>query len=198
MKILSLNFNQKGIGTYRRSFYFSRELARAGHDVTMITVSRNSKFQRRITYKRDWCTESNKPIGDGPWIRQIEGPSWGHRLLPGWGSGPLDIWHRFFEILHGEFDVVIGFEHHPNVSWPVYLTKWQRPFLFISDWCDWFAGQSNQFLGWRLAQQLDAYFEEKIRLSAQVVSVTSRVLFQRALSLGIPASRVVHIPEGAA
>ena len=198
MKVLSLNFNQKGIGTYRRSFYFSREFARAGHDVTMVTVSRDSKFQRRISYKRDWCGESSEPTGDGPWIRQIEGPSWGYRFLPGWGSGPLDIWHRVFEILHGKFDVVVGFEHHPNVSWPVYLTRRRRPFLFVSDWCDWFAGQSNQFLGWRFAQRVDAYLEERIRLSAEVVSVTSRTLFQRAISLGIPMGQVVHIPEGAA
>jgi len=198
MKVLSLNFNQKGIGTYRRSFYFSRELARAGHDVTLVTVSRDSRFRRRLSYKRDWCGESSQPTGDGPWIRHIEGPSWGYRFLPGWGSGPLDIWQRFSEILNGDFNVVIGFEHHPNVSWPVYLTKWRRPFWFISDWCDWFAGSSNQFLGWKFAHRVDAYLEERIRLSAEVVSVTSRALFQRAVSLGVPPERLVRIPEGAA
>jgi glycosyltransferase involved in cell wall biosynthesis len=156
-----------------------------------MTVSHDLKFRRRISYKVEWAAEANEPSGEGPWIRQIEGPSWGYRFLPGWGSGPLDILHRFFEIIRSEFDAVIGFEHHPNVAWPVYLTKWACPFLFVSDWCDWYAGQSNQFRGSRIAHSVDAYLEDRIRLAAGMVSVTSRVLLDRALSLGIP-------PEGAA
>lgn len=198
MKILALNFNQKGIGTWRRSFYFSRELARAGHDVSLATVSRSSRFRRLISFKRDWIGEVQSPEGPGPWIRVIEGPAWGYRLLPGWGSGPLDIWGRTDEILRGDFDAVIGFEYHPNVSWPVYLTRLRRRYIFVSDWCDWFAGTSNEFRGWLLAQRIDRYLEEKIRTHAERVSVTSHVLFDRALSIGVPRSRVVQIPEGAA
>jgi len=198
MKILALNFNQKGIGTYRRSFYFSRELARAGHEVTLITVSRGSRFRRVVSFKRDWIGESAEAQGPGPWVKLIEGPAWGYRFLPGWGSGPLDIWQRVREILAGDFDVVLGFEHHPNVAWPVYLTQGRRPFAFVSDWCDWFGGASNYFHGWRIAHRIDSYFEENIRMKADRVSVTSRVLLNRALSLGIPREKVAQIPEGAA
>ena len=198
MKILTLNFNQKGAGTYRRSFYFSRELARAGHDVTMMTVSRNSQFRWSVAWKRDWIGESSEPRGEGPWFRLIEGPAWGYRALPGWGSGPLDIWGRILELRSGNYDAVVGFEYHPNVSWPVYLTQRWKGFRFISDWCDWFGGSSNQFRGWKIAHRLDSYLEEKIRYRAQRLSVTSKVLFDRALSIGIPANIVVHIPEGAA
>lgn len=198
MKVLALNFNQKGVGTWRRSFYFSRELARAGHDVTLMTVSRSSRFRGTTSYKRDWIGESTQPLGLGPWVRLIEGPAWGYRLLPGWGSGPLDIWQRVREIFSGDFEAVLGFEHHPNVSWPVYLTQGRKQFSFFSDWCDWFGGNGNHFRGWRLAHRLDTYLEEKIRLRAQRVSVTSRVLFDRALSIGIPRERIVQISEGAA
>lgn len=198
MKILALNFNQKGAGTYRRSFYFSRELARFGHEVTMMTVSQGLKFRRRVSYKRDWIGEAREPSGDGPWIRLVEGPVWGYRLLPGWGSGPLDIWERIVEITEGQYDVVLGFEHHPNVSWPVYLTRGWKPFKFVSDWCDWYAGASNQFRGIQWAHKIDAFLEESIRRHAHRTSVTSRVLYDRALSIGISADRLKHIPEGAA
>lgn len=198
MRILALNFNQKGVGTYRRSFYFSRELARAGHDVTMMTVSHNSQFRSRVSWKRDWIGESSEPRGEGPWFRLIEGPAWGYRALPGWGSGPLDIWSRIQELRSGNYDAVVGFEYHPNVSWPVYLTRGWKGFRFVSDWCDWFGGSSNQFRGWKIAHHIDCHLEEKIRHRAERVSVTSRLLFDRALSIGIPANKIVHIPEGAA
>lgn len=198
MKIVALNFNQKGLGTWRRSFYFSRELARAGHDVTLMTVSRNSQFRWSLSWKRDWIGESSEPRGEGPWFRLIEGPAWGYRALPGWGSGPLDICGRILELRSGSYDAVVGFEYHPNVSWPVYLTQRWKGFRFVSDWCDWFGGSSNQFRGWKIAHRIDCHFEEKIRHRAERVSVTSRLLFDRAVSIGIPASRIVHIPEGAA
>lgn len=197
MKALLLNFNLKGVGTYRRTFYFSRELARRGCDATMITVSQTSQYRARTYYKRDWIGESETPSGPGPWVRVIEGPAVGYKWLPGWGSGPLDIWQRIREICTGNYDVVYGFEYHPNVAWPVYLTR-QKEYRFFSDWCDWFAGQSNLFRGIKLAHRIDAFFEERIRLLAEKVSVTSCVLRDRALSLGIPHERIVHIPEGAA
>jgi glycosyltransferase involved in cell wall biosynthesis len=197
MKILALNFTVKGIGTYQRAFYFSRELARAGHDVTLATVSRTSKYQPLISYKRDWIDESADPSGPGPWVRLIEGPSWGNRMLPGTGWGPLDIWTRFRELAWNNYDAVLGFEYQPNVSSPIYLTQRRKNYAFYSDWCDWFGGSSNRFRGWKLAHHIDSYWEEKIRFRAEKVSVTSAVLKQRALSIGIPPEKVVCIPQGA-
>jgi glycosyltransferase involved in cell wall biosynthesis len=198
MKILVLNFNIKGVGTYRRSFYFSRELARAGHTVTMVTVSRDSKYKPRMYYKRNWVGECDKVAGQGPWVRIIEGPALGHKWLPGWGSGPLDIALRIKEIMRGHYDIVYGFEYHPDVSWPVYLTRPLMHYRFLSDWCDWFAGSSNQFRGCKLAHQVDKILEEGIRTFADRVSVTSRVLWERAASLGISSDRICHIPAAAA
>lgn len=91
MRILALNFTEKGVGTYLRAFYFCRELARAEHKVTLATVSRTSRFRPAISYKRDWIGEFSEPHGAGPWIRLMEGPAWGNGLLPGTGWGPLDI-----------------------------------------------------------------------------------------------------------
>jgi len=198
MKVLVLNFNLKGIGTYRRSFYFSRELARHGHNVTMITVSRDSRFHPNVYYKRDWVGQSLQPTGEGPWVRMIEGPGLGYKWLPGWGSGPLDIWLRVKEILTGEYDVVYGFEYHPDISWPVYLTRSLRHYRFYSDWCDWYAGNSNRLRNWKIAHKIDGWMEERIRFLARKITVTSKTLYERARAIGIPESRIVHISEGAA
>ncbi|MGH9743099.1 MAG: glycosyltransferase, partial [Candidatus Acidiferrum sp.] len=109
----------------------------------------------------------------------------------------LDIWGRTRELEAGEYDAVLGFEYHPNVSWPVYLTQRLKQYTVYSDWCDWFGGSSNRFRGMRWAHRIDSYLEEKIRFRAERVSVTSRVLRQRALSIGIPPEKVAYIPNGA-
>jgi glycosyltransferase involved in cell wall biosynthesis len=198
VKILVLNPNLKGIGTYVRSFYISRELARHGHQVTMVTVASQPTTRPKIYFKKDWLHEAAEPEGSGPWFRIVEGASWGYKMLPGWGAGPIDIAWRVREIRLGNYDVVYGFEYHPNISWPVYLTRGFIGFRFLSDWCDWYAGGSNYLQGNYLAHKIDAYFEERIRHQAEKVTVISKVLEERALSIGIPASKIVHLPEGVA
>jgi glycosyltransferase involved in cell wall biosynthesis len=78
------------------------------------------------------------------------------------------------------------------------VTRRLGHYRFVSDWCDWFAGNSNWFRGWRVAHAIDGFLEEHIRLVAEKVSVTSDLLRKRALAAGVPAERIVHIPEGAA
>jgi glycosyltransferase involved in cell wall biosynthesis len=196
MKILTLNSNLQGVGTYLRCYYFSRELARSGHEVTMATVSRTSKYRPRIYYKRSYLGEATQPSGPGPWIRVVEGPSIGYRWLPGWGSGPLDVWWRTRELLRGDYDLVYGFEYQPNVAWPFYMARPLRKFRFVSDWCDWHSGQSNWLRGWKLAHRIDGFFEEKIRFFAQAVTVISSTLYDRAARIGIEPARIIHVPEG--
>lgn len=147
------------------------------------------------------CTVSPEHVwqrqqGDRCGVTIIEMPRLGYRSLPGWGSGWLDLVLRTRLIVDEEFDLVWGFEHQPVVAWPVYLTQAHRGYRFVSDWCDWHAGGSNTFHGWRLAHQLDAVFENGIRRKAQDVTVISTVLQARAIGLGLPSQRVHLIGEG--
>jgi len=196
VKILALNHNLRQVGTYGRCFYFSRELARHGHDVTMVTVSPDEKYRERAYYVREYKSEYAAPQEEGPWVRMVEGPGLGHRWGPGWSTGPLDIAGRIRRILTEGYDLVYGFEYHPNVSWPVYLTRLLKPYRFYSDWCDWYAGGANKFGGRRWVHDIDAFFENRIRLLANQVTVTSRELYDRARRIGLPAERVVHVPQG--
>lgn len=196
MKILTLNANLKGVGTYLRCFYFSRELARAGHDVTMATVSRDSMYRSKVSYKSHWIGETSTPPCDVPSIRMIQGARLGYKWLPGWGSGPLDIFMRMRELLLRSYDAIYGFEYQPNVSWPVYLTHPLQKYRFFSDWCDWYAGGSNYFRGYKWAHRIDRILEEQIRYRAEKVTVISRMLENRAIQIGIPREQVVYLPEG--
>lgn len=183
MKILLLNANRAGIGTYHRALHFGRQLVHRGHRVTLMTVSNTSRF--RAVVRRD-----------GERLTIVEGPNWLDELLPWHASGPLDIWMRLRELWTGDYDVVYAFEYQPNISLPVALARRFRAFTLVSDWCDWHAGAAYHFGGHRWAHAIDRYFEERIRHRADFVTTINRTLHDRARAIGIDASRLAIVGEG--
>jgi glycosyltransferase involved in cell wall biosynthesis len=181
MKILMLNANVSGCGTYHRARWFARICARSGrHQVTLCTVSRNQRWRRTAR------------VEDGVTI--TEGPNWGYRFIPGYGSNWLDIAWRGREIRSGGYDVIYAFEYHPNVAWPL-CTRTKRQVL-LSDWCDWYAGAANFFKGLKLAHAWDRRREERIRRKADRVSVISSLLRNRAEKAGVAPADISLIREG--
>jgi glycosyltransferase involved in cell wall biosynthesis len=183
MKILLLNANRVGVGTYHRALNFGRELARRGHDVAMMTVSGTQKFRRQERIDRER-------------FRVIECPNWLDELLPWHASGPIDIWLRIRELWRGGYDLVYAFEYQPNISLPVFLTRAFRRYLLVSDWCDWHAGASYAFGGRRWAHEIDRFFEELIRHHADHVTTINHTLHDRARAIGIAGNRVSIVGEG--
>jgi glycosyltransferase involved in cell wall biosynthesis len=183
MKILLLNANRVGIGTYHRALHFGRELARRGHDVTMMTVSATSRFRAHSHRDRDRFTI-------------IECPNFLDELLPWHASGVLDIALRIREMWRGDYDVVYAFEYQPNISIPVLLARRFKRFVLISDWCDWHAGASYHFGGYRLAHAIDRRFEEHIRHRADFITTINATLHDRARSIGIAEARLAIVGEG--
>ena len=183
MKILLLNANRVGIGTYHRAFHFGRELARRGNIVKLMTVSDKSRY-RSVT-RHD--TEN---------FSIVECANWFDELLPWHASGPLDIWSRIRELWGGDYDVVYAFEYQPNISIPVFATRMFRRFTLLSDWCDWHAGASYHFGGHAWAHAVDRYFEELIRHHADYVTTINRTLHERARSIGIAGERLAIVGEG--
>ncbi len=182
MNVLLLNANLVGVGTYVRALQFGKALVLAGHSATLFTVSRADRW-RNLKYGKDG-------------LSVVEMPNIGYKMLPGWGSGWLDILLRLRLLSTGKFDCVYGFEYQPDVAWPVYLTKKRSGYRFLSDWCDWHAGAANVFRNIKLAHRIDAYFEEKIRFQADQISVISSLLRDRAIHIGIPPEKIVIIEEG--
>jgi glycosyltransferase involved in cell wall biosynthesis len=183
MKLLLLNANRVGVGTYHRALHFGRELARRGHVVTMMTVSGSQRFRAHTVHDSERFTI-------------IECPNFLDELLPWHASGVIDIALRIRELWRGDYDVVYAFEYQPNISIPVLLARRFKQFTLISDWCDWHAGGSYHFGGYRLAHAIDRRFEEYIRHRADFVTTINVTLRERALSIGISANRVAIVGEG--
>ena len=180
MKILFLNANIIGVGTYHRALWFARMCAEAGHEVTVCTTGRANYWTRNF-------------LKDRPNVTIIEGPRAGFDLYPGKGSN-IDIFWRLKYLLKDDFDVIYTFEYHPNVSWPVCLGRKGR--RMVNDWCDLYAGAANVFKGKKWMHRWDAKREASIRRKADLVTVISDFLGDKAKEVGVPAEKVVLIREG--
>lgn len=183
MKILLLNANRVGIGTYHRALHFGRALARQGHEVVLMTVSNERRFRARTR-------------SDSPGLTIVECPNFLDELLPWHASGVLDIGLRIRALWTGNYDLVYAFEYQPNISIPVLFARRFRAFTLISDWCDWHAGASYHFGGYKLAHAIDRRFEEYIRHRADFVTTINETLRDRARAIGIPEERVAIVGEG--
>lgn len=189
MKILFLNHNvaRRG-GTFFRAYHVARHLVRLGHSVTLITISPD----RRFGFQRE---ES-----DG--ITLIHSPD----LLWGTGRTGWDIWDTCWRIafLHGKsWDIVHAWDCRPVVILPALYARYQsgdRSQLVI-DWCDWFGRGGTQAerpagLVKTLYSPIETFFEERFRKFADGTTVISKLLAERAVSVGVPQSSIRLLRQG--
>jgi len=188
MRVLMLNADLRGMASFWRCWHLARELARLGHEICLVTVSRD----RRIMPRRERI--------DG--LTLIESPN----LLDlvygvGSGYGIVGIPYRMLKIARNRFDIVHAFEHRPNVLLPAMLSRTLNECPLVADWADWWGitgdGTGNLERSPWPVPQLDTAAEEFIHREADEVTAISTVLRNRALSLGIPPERVWLIPSGA-
>lgn len=188
LNILMLNHNPKGAGTYFRCFHFGRELVKRGHRVTLFTGG-STRFLPRTEFVdgvRVVCMPRFRRLAD--------------LVVPGGlETGFLDILIRAGHAVLGSYDLIHGFDHLPNVSFPSYLGRRLRRTCFVSDWCDWWSRGGFPVPRFKSAfrQRMDAFLEEGIRRVADGVTTISSVLFDRAAGLGVPPERMTIIPSGA-
>jgi len=187
VKILFLNHNIIGRGTYWRCSSLARALVRAGHEVTLITTGDRVSLSARREKREGidlWITPRLRAPGihDG-----------------GWGLD--DIAYRLGWVAGRRFDVIHAFGHRPNVALPWLLRRvWRRGARLFADWDDWWTrgGIITSRRRLKLLDTLEAtLLEERIPRMAEGLTVASTCLRQRALDLGIPAERMVLLPQGA-
>ncbi|MBN2575584.1 MAG: glycosyltransferase family 4 protein [Deltaproteobacteria bacterium] len=187
MKLLLLNHNVVERSTFYRAFYFGREFADLGHEVTLASISRRNVLR--------------PVVGMREGVRFVETPDLGMSLIrTGWD--PWDTAWRILRFLGERFDVVHGFDCRPVVLGPCLTLKALGRTAWISDWADWWGrgGAISLRKSWvgRVAfAPFETFLEERFRHLADQVTVTSRALEGRALALGIARERVHHIPSGA-
>jgi len=185
MKILMAVHNISGQGTYRRAFPLARELARRGHQVTLIASNKD----RRLGVL------SHVESG----VRLIESPD----LLPGsfrYGWDPFNIIHRIAAIGNERFDIVHAFDCRPTVIYPALFARKHGARLVI-DWADWFGKggaveERPNFLLRTLLRPIETTFEEHFRPGADANTVICSTLYQKALQLGVDPTRLIQFPNG--
>lgn len=190
MKILFLNHNLIGRGTYFRCLVFARQLAKSGHQVEIWTTSDRVNIKGRHR------------IEDGVSIWTT--PRWGAVGRHDGGYAPVDIACRTAGILGKPWDIIHAFDHRPNVIAPWCLQKLihrilrKRSTLFISDWCDWWTagGITTGRRAFVCIDKIEQIVEEGSKRVSDGVSVISNVLLKRGLDLGIPREKIIRLPTG--
>lgn len=188
MRILLLTFNTVGKGTYWRALYLGRELTHLGHEVTLITTSRQARRASRT--RRDEASA----------LEIVEMPD----LLWGPGRSGWDGWNVMNRLRWANgrsFDLVHAFECRPTVLYPALYWQKRRGATLIMDWCDWFGrGGSVEErpspLMRALLRPLETHFEENYRTRAEATTVINSVLREKAIGLGVPAETILYLPNG--
>lgn len=189
MKILFLNHNLAGRGTYFRCMGFARELVKLGHSVDLWTCSREPSWK------------GNHTIEDGVCVWQT--PRWAKGGKHDGGYAPVDIVARLFQSVPGNWDIVHAFDHRPNVLLPwyslrAYRTSPNSKSIFLADWCDWWAGGGITTARRRFAfiDRMEQRTEEGSKRMADGVTVISSVLEHRALNAGVQREKLLFLPSG--
>lgn len=179
-----LLYNRVGRGTYWRALGFAGELKRRHYEVTLLAVAQNRK----------WDFVERKING----VRLVETPD----FIPGSGYDLWDALNRLIWVRQRPFDLIHAFETRPVNIIPALYACRRYNIPLITDWCDWFGrgGSVEQRPGWLLRtilRPIETFFEEHYRSGAAGTTVINSVLYQRALTLGIPSDRLLLLPNGA-
>ncbi len=202
MKILLLLFGRRLEGTYYRAFPWAKGLVQKGHEVTLACTSRNSLLRQHQELDAGVRILETPALLDGRFLMA--------RLSGLYGWSPLSILQRTLEIRRGQYDVVHTFEHHPHVSFPVYLAGRRHIPILVADGCDHYGkggfreeayspyrlAAVYRWLGLPLRAWMD-HLERDLRRRASAVTVISTYLQDRARSFGVSPDRIHLIPGGA-
>ena len=187
MRILYLTHTVtwSGGGIFFTAFHQGRYLARAGHQVTLLTISPTARFRLR------------EQVVEG--VRIVEMPD----LLPGLARTGWDLWDCVCRILYlwdKKFDLIHGFESRPVVALPALWLRKKTGVPLILTWADWFGkgGRSAERpwpIRWFMAP-VEEFCEKYFYPLADFVIVMGEPLFEMAVNRGIPKRKLLTLLHG--
>lgn len=186
MRLLYLNHNVRGRGTYVRAFALGRQLAAAGHDVTLVTTSPVARLRAQMH------------LSEG--VHVIEMPDlWWGPARTGWD--PYNTLRRMQLLRNARFDLVHAFDSRPAVILPALRAIRAAGAPLVMDWADWWGrgGRIQERSGWivrTLFGPVETWFEEAFRGRAAGATVICSALADRLAALGFPIDRILHVPNG--
>ncbi|RMH19010.1 MAG: glycosyltransferase [Gammaproteobacteria bacterium] len=186
MNILFLTKSVIDHHNFSRSFQLARGLAELGHEVTFVAASVNGRGLRETR--------------DGVNLVAFPDPL-PYRIKKG-GLSPIDIVSRLWYLWSKDFDLVhVETGYRPVTGIVGHFYAWRKNIPYVCEWWDWIGRgglyDRKSFLYRCTLGLLDDYFEEWDKKHADGVISVSEVLKQRAISIGIPESRIRVIHGGA-
>ncbi len=172
--------------TELRSAAWARELARRGHQVTLLCTHPTRRLR------------ASETVWEG--VRVVEQPD----LLIGSMRSGWDPWstlRRAIFLRGRRYDLVHAFETRPATIHPVRTLLRRAPAPLVMDWNDWWGRGgliSERRPRWYqiLFGALETWYEEHFRTLADHTTVISSALARRAESLGVDPKTITVIPGG--
>jgi len=185
MRVLLLNHNILGQGTFVRCNNIAVQLAKYGHRCTLACVAAVSRYR------------STRIEEHG--IEVLAAPSRGGGHYQGGGWGLLDILSRMGALSLRGFDLIYAFDHKPSVAFPALFKRYAARVPLIFDWADWWCrgGHISVARNFPLQYGAECFLEENAKRWSDGVTVICAALGDRARALGIPEERLLHLPSGA-
>lgn len=186
MRILYLNHNPAGVGTWQRASHFGRALAARGHEVTLVTTDP----RRRVGF--DVRTDGS--------YREIRAPDlFGGPARTGWD--PSNVLRRLLRLGGERPDLVHAFDSRPVVIVPALWVARRAGAALFMDWADWWGrgGRIEERSGWLVRTffgPVETWFEERFRTHAHGTTTISRSLAERARGLGVDPRAIWTLPNG--
>jgi len=189
MRILLIVHHRRWRAAYR-SRVIAGELARRGHQITLMVTADKERWRFGDTIEADG-------------VRVIESPdlTWG-RLRSGWD--PICALRRVFWVWQNgqTYDLIHLFETRPATIFPGLVVQGRFGTTTVIDWIDWWGRGGtisvNRPLWYRiLFAWFETFFEEHFRTYADGTTTISYGLRGRAIGLGIDPGTILHIRNGA-
>ena len=186
MRLLYLNHNPAGVGTWQRASNFGKAMALRGHEVTLVT-----------THPRQRVGFEESSFGSYTEVRTpdlFSGPA-----RTGWD--PSNALRRVLRLRGTQVDLVHAFDSRPVVIAPALDVVRRTGAALFMDWADWWGrgGRIQERSGWwvrTLFSPIETWFEERFRTRANGTTTVSRALAVRAAGLGVAGERIWTLPNG--
>jgi glycosyltransferase involved in cell wall biosynthesis len=183
MKILFLNHNQEGLGTYWRCLFFGKHLSKRGHQIKMICAS-GKRFDLLIRKKK---INKNFILITLPRICY-------HTYFTGQVIFRLPL--TCFLVLVLDYDLLYAFTvAQVQIALPALLGKFLRRKRLIIDWDDLWGGGFAKVHG-GLVELVLTFFERKTLRFADKITYVSELIGGEIKKLGL-LNRAEKFPNGA-
>lgn len=188
MRIVYFNHNVIGTGTYLRAYRLACEVARTGHDVTVVTTSARARYG--ITRR----SEGRVTVIEAPDL------TWG-RARTGWD--PYNTLVRCLTPVVEGVNLIHAFDSRPAVIIPALHLRRRTGAKLAMDWADWW-GRGGTIVertpgpSRHVIEPVETWFEERFRTEADLTTTICKALRERVIALGVPRAQTHLVPNGCA